>query len=154
MAARAPRKHATPEPRLCSVRSAGCLGVGGDGSALGAAVQEGHGADLVPGGNSDASDRRGRYVPLLHITLLVALLVHLRGLTDVTAVFCTAMFGVYVDHGVRKHEPRPRRMQIMAMCCVFSVNQIVISLLVDNETIRIVNTCGVALLAMHFALTK
>jgi len=98
--------------------------------------------------------RRGRYAPLLHITLLVALLVHLRGFTDVTAVFGTAMFCVYVDCGVRKHEPHPRLMQLMAMYCVLSVIQVVIALLANNETIRVVNTCSVALLAMHFTLAK
>ena len=76
------------------------------------------------------------------------------GFTDVTAVFGTAMFCVYVDCGVRKHDPHPRRMQLMAMYCFLSVVQVVIALLANNETFRVVNTCSVALLAMHFALAK
>ena len=94
--------------------------------------------------------RRTRYAALLHLAMLTALLLHLRGHPDVTVVFCTAMLVVYVD--VLVLQPRARRGRIQASYCAVSVVQIAISVSVSNETLRIANAYCAAMLAMHFAV--
>ena len=93
--------------------------------------------------------RHTRYAALLHLASLTALLLHLRGHSDVTVVFCTAMLLVYADAFVQ--QPRARRSQAQASYCAVAVLQVAISVLVSNETLRIVNVCATALVAMHFA---
>lgn len=99
--------------------------------------------------------RRTRYAALVHLAMLTALLLHLRGHSDVTVVFCAAMLAVYVDSLVLQRHPHcARRRRIKAMYCAISAVQIAISVSVSNQTLRVVNASCAAALALHFALIK
>jgi len=99
--------------------------------------------------------RHGRYAGLLHLTLLASLLLHVRGRSDVTILFCIGMLLVYVDHALsngRRHENRQRR-RVEWMHVAFSVVQVLVAWFNQSETVRRLNAIFLFMVALHFNLT-
>ena len=97
--------------------------------------------------------RHGRYAGLLHLTLLAALLLHVRGNSDVTILFCIGMLLVYVDHALsygRRHEKRRR---VEWMYAAFSAVQVLVAWFNRSETVRRLNVAFLFMVALHFNLT-